>query len=95
MKDPKADQSVATTWSPRVGDDDEVSLDSLPLQSINFDSIRVFERNIKIVNSEQNLERAVAALDTQCKRRNWISPRLVERIGNQAQCRKNLDRLES
>jgi tetratricopeptide (TPR) repeat protein len=26
IKDPKADQSVATTWSPRVGDEEEVSL---------------------------------------------------------------------
>jgi hypothetical protein len=95
MKDPKADQSVAITWSPGVRDDDEVSLDSFPLQSINFDSIMVFEWDIKIVDSEQNFERAVTALDTQCKRRNWISPKLVERIGNQAQCRKNLKRLES
>ena len=43
-----------------------------------------FNRDIKLLDVKEDWVHAVVLLDTQCQRGNWISRRLVERLGMSA-----------
>ena len=43
-----------------------------------------FNRDIKLLDAKEDWVHAVVLLDTQCQRGNWISRRLVERLGMSA-----------
>jgi len=78
---PSGSPLAAKQLSPEIG------------PSSSMEATDIFNKSILVENAQSEFQSATALLDTQCQHGNWISNRLVERLGRQEYVRQEKETL--